>query len=76
MSPEKQREIASKGGRMAHQKGAAHSGPLPKRVKPAGRADVRATDTGGDAARIGAVAIRQGHYPGAVARGVARNSED
>jgi general stress protein YciG len=24
MSPEKQREIASKGGRMAHQKGAAH----------------------------------------------------
>ena len=24
MSPEKQREIASKGGRVAHQKGAAH----------------------------------------------------
>jgi general stress protein YciG len=24
MSPEKQREIASKGGRMAHEKGAAH----------------------------------------------------
>ena len=30
MSAEKQREIASKGGRAAHEKGTAHGGPLMK----------------------------------------------
>ena len=37
MSPEKQREIASKGGRAAHEKGTAHDGPPTKREMPAAR---------------------------------------
>lgn len=36
MSPEKQREIASKGGRAAHEKGTAHEW-TPEEAKAAGR---------------------------------------
>jgi general stress protein YciG len=36
MSPEKQREIASKGGRMAHEKGAAHEWTIDE-AREAGR---------------------------------------
>ena len=36
MSPEKQREIASKGGRAAHQKGTAHQW-TPEEAREAGR---------------------------------------
>jgi uncharacterized protein len=36
MSPEKQREIASKGGRAAHQQGVAHEW-TPEQAKEAGR---------------------------------------
>ena len=38
MSPEKQREIASKGGRAAHQKGTAHEWTSEEARQPAARA--------------------------------------
>src|SRR6059036_3931438 len=38
MSPEKQREIASKGGRAAHEKARPTSGPPTKRATPAAKA--------------------------------------
>ena len=37
MSPEKQREIASKGGRAAHEKGTAHEWTPTRREMPAAR---------------------------------------
>ncbi len=62
MSPEKQREIASKGGRAAHQKGTAHEWTS-EEARTAGR-------KGGQVSRGG-----RGRLPSEQTRGMAGESE-
>lgn len=56
MSPEKQREIASKGGRAAHEKGTAHEW-TPEEARTAGR-------RGGQISRGGRGRLQQSVVPG------------
>jgi len=74
MSPEKQREIASKGGRAAHEKGTAHewsadearaAGRKGGQISRGGRGRLVPLDAGADVSTVG-VASASGMEPGRV----------
>lgn len=63
MTPERQREIASKAGRAAHEKGTAHEW-TPDKAREAGRKGGQASRGGRGRVRITEDPVQSAHYPG------------